>query len=335
MKDMVQAHLKSISISPKSKRWWDDELSTQIERVRSTAYSPQGAGLYKEEKRRLKKMIRKKKKAHWDNFLREHGRKNPWEIVRLARNPFGREARMGDLRSTDGSINTTDEEKVQAFQDHNLIWSEANQQGPEGPTQDGPIRDLKPASEETKQAIRKALARASPNSAPGPDLIRYRLLKLIQDTRLGKELIEQIGGWVDYASIPQEALELRMIMIPKPGKDQSAVNGWRPIVLAQTVGKLADKVVASRLQKLDTFHHLQYGSRTGRSAADSLVLTTSIARRAIANGERATLLGKDIVSAFNHLRKEGVLTSLRETGLEDNFLRYITRFLGGRTFDLD
>jgi len=40
-----------------------------------------------------------------------------------------------------------------------------------------------------------------------------------------------------------------MVMIPKPGKDYTAVKGWRPFVLANTVGKLAEKIIAQELQK--------------------------------------------------------------------------------------
>ena len=34
------------------------------------------------------------------------------------------------------------------------------------------------------------------------------------------------------------AREMTMVMISKPGRDHSKIKGWRPIVLANTVGKL-------------------------------------------------------------------------------------------------
>ena len=36
-------------------------------------------------------------------------------------------------------------------------------------------------------------------------------------------------------------------MVPKPNKDHSTVKGWWPMVLANTVGKLADKLIASQM----------------------------------------------------------------------------------------
>ena len=39
---------------------------------------------------------------------------------------------------------------------------------------------------------------------------------------------------------PNKAREITMIMIQKPGKDITKVKGWRPIVLANTIGKLGE-----------------------------------------------------------------------------------------------
>jgi len=53
-----------------------------------------------------------------------------------------------------------------------------------------------------------------------------------------------------------------MVMIPKPGKDHAAVRGWRPIVLANTVSKLAEKIIAQELQKRQE-NMLSRGGREG------------------------------------------------------------------------
>jgi len=40
--------------------------------------------------------------------------------------------------------------------------------------------------------------------------------------------------------MPESWREMKMVMIPKPGKDHTAVKGWWPIVLANVVRKLAE-----------------------------------------------------------------------------------------------
>jgi len=53
---------------------------------------------------------------------------------------------------------------------------------------------------------------------------------------------------VELPRIPEEWRAIKMVMIPKPGKDKAQVEGRWPIVLANTVGKLAEKVIAQKLQ---------------------------------------------------------------------------------------
>jgi len=106
-------------------------------------------------------------------------------------------------------------------------------------------------------------------------------------------------------------------MIPKPGKDRTKVKGWRPIVLTNTVGKLGEKVMANKLQRVtDLFHTLRYCSRINRSAIDSMMIITSTVQKEIAKGNQATLLGKDVVSAFNNVRTTKLLAILRRQNLE-------------------
>ena len=55
--------------------------------------------------------------------------------------------------------------------------------------------------------------------------------------------MQEIASWVDSGNLPDKAREMMMVMIPKPGKDHGTVKDFRPIVLAQTVVNLSDKVI--------------------------------------------------------------------------------------------
>ena len=122
--------------------------------------------------------------------------------------------------------------------------------------------------------------------------------------------------------------------MPKQGWDHKEVNGRRPIILAQTVGIHADKVVAANLQKVNTFHPLQYQSRSNRTATDALMLITRITKRAIAQSKQVTLHRKNIVSAFHNLCKEGLLETLSEAQVETNVYKYMECFRLPRSFKI-
>jgi len=60
---------------------------------------------------------------------------------------------------------------------------------------------------------------------------------------------------------PKEWGDVQMVMVPKPGKETYLVKSWRPIVLMNTVGELAQKVTADELQACHgPFYDLQYAS---------------------------------------------------------------------------
>lgn len=86
-------------------------------------------------------------------------------------------------------------------------------------------------------------------------------------------------------------------------------------MLTNTCGKLVEKCMAKRLQSLTPlFHELRHVSRVGRSAVDAPMILVSKAETSMKRGDHATLLWKDIVSAFNQQRSEVVCGLIEEHG---------------------
>ena len=85
--------------------------------------------------------------------------------------------------------------------------------------------------------------------APGPDGIGYRLMKMVRDTRLGRELVDEVVDGLKTGEVPKAWRDMQVVLIPKPGKDLTMTKNWRPINLINCVGKLAEKVVADRIQE--------------------------------------------------------------------------------------
>ena len=94
-----------------------------------------------------------------------------------------------------------------------------------------------------------------------------------------------------------------MVMIPKPGRDHTKVKEWRPIVLANTIGKLGEKLIAGDLQEItELWHDRAFAGRKGEGAMDSIMPMAHIR-------EKADVHGRDIHSAFNSL-DSGIMCSL-------------------------
>ena len=50
----------------------------------------------------MKRMIREKERACWQRYLKEHGKKDLWEVVRMAKNSWERKERMKMLKTLEG-----------------------------------------------------------------------------------------------------------------------------------------------------------------------------------------------------------------------------------------
>ena len=129
------------------------------------------------------------------------------------------------------------------------------------------------------------------------------------------------------AEQPQQWKEARIVMIPKPGKDHSLVKGWRPIVLANTIGKLAEKMVAEEIQEQrELWHPLAYAGRKGRGAMDLVMLAKSM----LENNSDLRMVGWDIQSAFNGLCKEICVSLFKD---HKRLQTWVAKFLNPREID--
>ena len=135
----------------------------------------------------------------------------------------------------------------------------------------------------SQKEIWDALSPTTNSSAPGPDHVTWRHVKLAlclpeMDVALAR-LFNNIclsGTW------PTHFKDSISIIIPKPNKpDYTIPKAYRPIALLNTLGKLLTKILANRLQhdaaEFGLLHRDQFGGIKGHSTIDAgLVLTDFI-----------------------------------------------------------
>ena len=97
--NLARKHQKEVRINERSKKWWNKDLKNQLLKVRRSGWGGQGEGRrttqqeklqrWRKEKTKIRKIVRMKKRTCWEKFLEENGQKNPWDVVRMAKNPWG------------------------------------------------------------------------------------------------------------------------------------------------------------------------------------------------------------------------------------------------------
>ena len=101
--------------------------------------------------------------------------------------------------------------------------------------------------DEVMDWVRSALSETKNNSAAVPNGVRDRLIKAVWDTRLRIEVLGEVVAALRGGYIPDRWRDMRVVLIPKPGRDLMRTKNWRPLNLINCIGKLGEKVVADKI----------------------------------------------------------------------------------------
>ena len=330
-----------MKINESSKRCWDKELSEQVKKVAAAGRGGKGESSrenntlqwkkWKGEKVKLKWMIREKKRNCWQKLLKEDGTKDPWEVVRLAKNPWGSKSRMKTLKDLEGKV-IEEKERAVALEKAHFLWQDR-----EAEKEEEDIREDAPGlgREELKDKVLDALSRTSNTSAPVPDGISYKIIKWANKSVLGEYLIDDVVDNLMQGKIPKEWQNSKVVFIPKPNRDLALLNAWRPITLINCIGKLGEKVVADELQQAGLLNRHQFGSVKGRSAIDAVFREVTRVQRCLAAGGKAGWGLWDVKGGFQNVKKDMVLRKIQETEGGRRWSGWISKFFRQRDFTME
>lgn len=172
------------------------------------------------------------------------------------------------------------------------------------------------------------------NSSPGPDGIYYVFLKNLPSnatlflTKLYNEILSS-------GTFPNKWSEAIVIPVPKPGKDHSLADNYRPIALTSTLCKLMEKVVNERLvwflDNLNFLSPFQSGFRKHRSTIDHLVNIESNICDAFVMKQHLVAVGLDIEKAYEMVWRGRIIKVLSDIGVNGKCLVFIANFLKNRS----
>ena len=183
--------------------------------------------------------------------------------------------------------------------------------------------------------ITKTLQKCRNRSAPGEDQISYLILK-----NLDRENLSNIAliynSCLETGYFPNAWKQAKVVMLPKPGKDLTKPTSYRPISLLPAMGKIFERIVASRfsafLEKVDYFDENQAGFRKKRSTVDQLFKMSQSVSTALKKHKKAVGVFLDVEKAFDAAWLEGLKYKLGrpEIGIPTKMIRLLSSFLTNR-----
>lgn len=186
----------------------------------------------------------------------------------------------------------------------------------------------------TMQELETALRSIKEKRAPGIDGVTGEMLKNLGP--MGKRKLLQLfnESW-RTGVVPQCWRDAEMVPIPKPEKDKSSTDGYRPISLTSCVGKVIERMINTRLVYFLEKNHLindnQAAFRKHRSTEDQITYLSQVIEDGFQQKKSTLIVWVDLEKAFDQVWKNGLMLKLAKTGIGGKMLPWIGQFLQNRT----
>ncbi|XP_055614126.1 uncharacterized protein LOC129760500 [Uranotaenia lowii] len=179
----------------------------------------------------------------------------------------------------------------------------------------------------------RILGRKKKSSAPGEDNLSYELLSNLK-TELTEKLISLLNEMWRRSTIDKSLKIIKVIAIPKPGRDQNTIAGKRPISLVPAITKLANSAVLERLQKfLDEKRILpdnSFGFRKNLSTNTCVNYVLNWVKQSRRLNFLTALICIDLSNAFNAVRLDKLEEIMLRIGVPQDVLLWTISFLNNR-----
>lgn len=199
---------------------------------------------------------------------------------------------------------------------------------PEGP----PLRPV--TLDEVKSLVRKL----KPKKAPGADGISNRLIKSFPENLL-IILVAIFNTCLSKCQFPAAWKQADVIGIHKPGKPRPDPTSYRPISLLNSLGKLYERVILSRLRDViddrDLLMDEQFGFRAGHSCVQQVHRLSEHVLFWMTGWGKSIPTGAvflDVAKAFDKVWHNGLLYKLYSIGVPDRLVRILRDYLVDRSF---
>ena len=186
----------------------------------------------------------------------------------------------------------------------------------------------------TISELLRAIKKLKTRKSPGPDKIHNEMLMHL--SLKGKEILLRLVNlsW-KTSTIPTSWKNAILTPILKKNKPPDDLKSYRPISLLSCIGKIAERMINSRLywwlESTKSLNNHQAGFRTGQRTEDQLFRLTQRVIDGFQEGKQTTAIFVDLQQAYDRVWRKGLLSKMMKTGIHGKLYKWIKYFLTDRT----
>ena len=343
---------KSSTSSKPRKPWFDEECKQAIKSRKKAEKSfrrtltQSNLSSFRIYRAKARRTIKRKKRASWKQFVSSINHRTPmnkvWNMINRIK---GRTSSSTVKHLNINNEIVTDKTDIANTLAEQLAFNSSSKKCSQNFLKHKRISEkkkinFKSSNEEyynrdfSEDELKSSLSRAH-DTAEGPDKIHYQLLKHLPTESMA--LLLDIFNYIwQSGDFPDCWREATVIPLPKPGKDHSDPNNYRPISLTSCVCKTFERMINDRLvwylESNNILTDIQCGFRKRKSTLDHLVRLESFIRDAFLNKQEVVSVFFDLEKAYDTTWKYGILKDLHEAGLRGCMPLFISKFLENRNF---
>lgn len=185
----------------------------------------------------------------------------------------------------------------------------------------------------TLEKFNNILSKKKKRSTPGEDKITYEMLSILKpETKL--VVIKMLNDFWRNCFLPNVLKTIKVIAIPKPGKDQSTVEGKRPISLVPTLTKVMNSAVLEKFINFTEDNNIIPDTSFGFRKNNSTITCTNFVVNMIKKNKRENKLTAivfiDLSNAFNSVKTDILIDIMNEFNFPCEITAWIAEFLKNR-----
>ena len=179
----------------------------------------------------------------------------------------------------------------------------------------------------------KFIIKEMKDKTPGESGIRKKIIEKLPTIALIK-LKDIINHAISMGYFPERFKSAIITLVPKPNKDSTKPENYRPISLLEVPGKIMEKIINERLVKYlernNKFSSNQFGFRKHRGTQVAIATLYEIIAMNQAKKGRCNVVCRDVAKAFDKIWPEGLKYKILNQGLPDLYEKLLCEFITNR-----